>query len=397
MAMLISGLGSLLTRQHATAALNAGAKVLEAYHNGDQEAANAAFASWKVRNQNMLAQYTAERDTYLDIMKDIDRREDETVKDYERRIKGVEGEMRAAISQYRDTVMEYTFDQHGLQASRTFAEQGKKAADTATMNAARLDAAQAYRVERAELLKSSAYKAANRAKMEFDLTTKYSNKGIWTEAQKAAAIERRNKNLATSVLGRNYFAAKQNIETIRGLMTTYPDGIPGPVAQAALQDAYTRLINGGMAIRGFQAKMNTEHAGLWDKALIAAAQLGRGGNISPRMAKDMYDIAEQIMQERARDFGQAIDEAKKHAGQQGLEADDIHPDGWNPDDAPAPVAPGKWRPGLPIPPEAIANLKKHPETRHHFDQVFGHGEADRVLGVERTLNPLEVDWSNPVG
>ena len=50
---------------------------------------------------------------------------------------------------------------------------------------------------------------------------------------------------------------------------------------------------------------------------------------------------------------------------------------------PRPGAAGQtpWKTGAPIPAGAIADLKAKPETAAHFDDVFGKGEAAKVLGT----------------
>jgi hypothetical protein len=69
-AMMIAGLGSLLTRRSMTNALNAGAQVMNAYKQGDADAASSALATWKTETANALNMQKYELEKYNDIIKD---------------------------------------------------------------------------------------------------------------------------------------------------------------------------------------------------------------------------------------------------------------------------------------------------------------------------------------
>jgi hypothetical protein len=70
MAMLAAGLGGLLTRQHATAALNAAADAIKGFHQGDQDATNQAFQQWKVANDNTVKIMNYQMQAYRAAMED---------------------------------------------------------------------------------------------------------------------------------------------------------------------------------------------------------------------------------------------------------------------------------------------------------------------------------------
>jgi hypothetical protein len=65
----------------------------------------------------------------------------------------------------------------------------------------------------------------------------------------------------------------------------------GSQEQAAFLDAYTKLITGGQAIRGFTLRLNTEHASLWDKANVLLNQAKTGGPLSKRQILEMVQVA----------------------------------------------------------------------------------------------------------
>lgn len=63
-AMLMMAIGSLMTRQHLTTAMNAGAAAIKAYQQGDVEQTNADFARWKVSYENALRQHDFQMELY---------------------------------------------------------------------------------------------------------------------------------------------------------------------------------------------------------------------------------------------------------------------------------------------------------------------------------------------
>lgn len=71
-AMLLAGLGGLLTRRPLVTAMNAASKVFQAYKQNDQEAAKQAFDSWKASNENALKLAEFQQKTYEEALKGID-------------------------------------------------------------------------------------------------------------------------------------------------------------------------------------------------------------------------------------------------------------------------------------------------------------------------------------
>ncbi len=74
-AMAMAVIGSAMTRQPLTTAMNAAASVLNSFKAGDQARANAAYQTWKVATENAVTQANFERDAYKDAMASLDRRE----------------------------------------------------------------------------------------------------------------------------------------------------------------------------------------------------------------------------------------------------------------------------------------------------------------------------------
>lgn len=67
-AMLVAGIGSLLTRSHLTTALNAASDVMNAYKANDAAAANAAYQTWQASTANALKLYQFESEQYDKIL-----------------------------------------------------------------------------------------------------------------------------------------------------------------------------------------------------------------------------------------------------------------------------------------------------------------------------------------
>lgn len=91
-AMMLAGIGSLFTRNHMTTALNAASQVFNAYHQKDQLAANTAYQTWKVANENALKSAEFQQKTYEAALKKSDSDE-----------KGALAEFTAAAHAFQDT------------------------------------------------------------------------------------------------------------------------------------------------------------------------------------------------------------------------------------------------------------------------------------------------------
>jgi len=61
-AMMVAALGGLMTRNHATNAMNAAAGVMNAFHQGDLEQSQQEFQRWQVSNENMQKMFKFQMD-----------------------------------------------------------------------------------------------------------------------------------------------------------------------------------------------------------------------------------------------------------------------------------------------------------------------------------------------
>jgi hypothetical protein len=147
-----------------------------------------------------------------------------------------------------------------------------------------------------------------------------------------------------------------------------------------------QAFNGGRAIRGFQMKMNTDHAGLMDRAQQFANQLRAGGQLSDAQIRDMVNAAQLSFQALDGEMKRTVANAQARGRAMGLDDElvqSIQPDGYDPDYASRTQDGGGGGGGgsFPTPPpEAIGMLKKDPASAAHFDVTFGPGAAERILG-----------------
>lgn len=372
-AMLAAALGSMMTRRPLMTAMNAAAGVLDAYHKGDQEAANAAYAQWKVANENAMKLQQFELDSYRDILSQADRSERLIESEASRQEREVVAQWNAQASAFRDDIALQTANERGVEGMERLIIERQRLQDQQDANASKLAAQKAFMDDWNGWQKQHPKATAEE---RFDALTDIMSKsqvGLhpMTESQRAHMEQTMAQQTGNSQLGKAYQSAEQQLQTVENLAR------PGVIAQSALADAYTQLINGGRAIRGFQMKMNTEHGSLWDKANIAEHQITTGGPLSDQMVKDMREISRQIVAERREQFGHVIDAAKKRAEGMSLNPDLVVPDFYNP----TPEAPKvKAVDRAHIPSDAIAQLKtslKDAKTdeakatvRKQFDEIF---------------------------
>lgn len=104
-AMALATLGSLMTRQPLTAAMNAVAGVMKAYRAGDQAAADANYKTWEVANKNALAIADFQQKAYDDALKGVERREGNIVKEGDAASRDAIAEVTALAHAFSDNVM----------------------------------------------------------------------------------------------------------------------------------------------------------------------------------------------------------------------------------------------------------------------------------------------------
>jgi hypothetical protein len=70
-AMALAAIGAAFTRTPLTTAMNAAAGVINAYHQGDKEKADAAYKTWQVANENAIKNANFQAETYKAILSQL--------------------------------------------------------------------------------------------------------------------------------------------------------------------------------------------------------------------------------------------------------------------------------------------------------------------------------------
>ncbi len=115
-AMMFAVIGGLFSRQHLTTALNAAAGVMNAFKKGDQEAANQAYQSWKVANDNALKMADYQQKTYKAILDNFTRREGLTIQEGSMEERAATAELLANAHSLRDPVAVQALQNGGINA-----------------------------------------------------------------------------------------------------------------------------------------------------------------------------------------------------------------------------------------------------------------------------------------
>jgi hypothetical protein len=144
MAMLIAGLGGLLTRGHATTALNAAANVVKGFHQHDQELTNQAFESWKIANDNMTKAMNYELQTYRSITSDAARRQGTDLREGSMELSALRADLSAAARGLGNDFMAQRLALANQREAQLEIERQQKVLDTANKaaNASELKARQ---------------------------------------------------------------------------------------------------------------------------------------------------------------------------------------------------------------------------------------------------------------
>lgn len=375
-AMILAAIGSLFTRQPLTTAMNAAAQVVTAYRANDQNAANAAFQTWKIANENYNKAFEYQMDAYKVALGDLTNREDLVMKMSEAERGDVKATVDAYAHAFNDQVLiqqKGLEDQIRLLTFRDMHQQrGAKAAEANVEEHAFMQAWGQWQKDHPNAAPAEQMKAFG------EIKASAMPSHTFTPSQAGATENRIASGVAKSDLGKGYSAAIRNYQTVEA----FPQG-GGVIPQAALQDAYTQLINGGRAIRGFQAKMNTEHAGLFDKVQIGLQQaIGHGGSLSPQMIADIKTLSKSILDERTAMFKGAVDQAKQAAASIGVDPDSTENLIYSQTGEPPGGRPQGGGAGDKSFTAATALLKQHakdPVYLQSFDKHYGAGAAERVL------------------
>ena len=299
---VIAALGGLRTRNPATAVLNAMAAAVEARQKNDKEAFAEKNTEFKNKLDEMHDIWTMQREKFLDAFNN-------TKASVEDRLAA----LRVEALQMGDAKMLDDIDHGKLDEAYkklTLLDTAQyhvgmvranmqKAQLTSQLNAAKLEQQKQYESALGDLQKSDRYQKAEpyqRALMVTDLTRSLMPNNAYKVMQAASTVR---KELGNSPVGKSYGNAITQMPVImeaadKAKDAHFWDKNPmGAMEQAAFLDAYTKLITGGQAIRGFTLKLNTDHASLWDKADVLLQSANKGGPLSKRQITEMADVAKR--------------------------------------------------------------------------------------------------------
>lgn len=341
-AMVFAAIGSLFTRRPLTTALNAASGVLDAYRKNDIEGANAAYKQWQDSFNNWMKVNTFELDEYKAALGDI-RDEERMILDLgkeesEDRI----AETRALGQAFQNTIMaNVKTEQEAWQAII----QNERMQQMMEMQMPRLQILQAQAQAIAKLQQSPEFQDAmkNNPQKALDMLRGSPGWSGLTDEQGAMQVARMETQLTrVGTPGNDFMAAQRNLAAVERAAAKGAAG--GVVSQAELQDAFTQIINGGRAIRSFQARMNYEHSGLYDRFMAWVNQNGfkvitapdgtlkveggRGGTLSQRMIDDMKTLSEAVATDRKNVYAIDIISAQDELTGRGVSAQaasSLHP------------------------------------------------------------------------
>lgn len=377
MAMVFAALASAFTRRPMMTAMDAAAGVLNAYKKGDQDAANAAYSSWRVANQNAMQVANFQQRQYDELMRDVDRRQsmsDKEAGEAEAELKAKIGVMFHAFGDQRGID---ELEVNGIEGAKRYALAQQTMIHNLELHSADLEKQQAYVNAMADWRKKhpnagpdETLVEAGRKAQELKVTAMNPSQAEHAEQSMSTALMKPNS------AGAQYEADKQN-ETALNQAINEHNG-QGIIAQASALDRYVRMQTGNRAIRGFQLQLLTHDAGLMNQLNIKLQQLGHGGMLSQEMIADMRKIAHDMTVIDTQRYADSITAQQWVAhNTPGMNPENIVPSNFERPQLRADGSP--WPNPVPAHVAALkANNKR--EAWIAFDETYGQGAAADVMG-----------------
>jgi hypothetical protein len=385
-AMMLAGLAPLLTRTPLTTAMNAASQVLTAYRTGDQEAANAAFATWKQASENAIQMANFQQKAYDEALAGVERRERLTIEERGQADREAEAKFRATASAFNDETAFARFQEGGLKAVAELQEQRQKWAEQIEEHMPKLVEQHAFMQAANKLFNDPRYQElqqkdpvqAYRLLMQIQSSAAPSMQ-MKPEQQNQAA-EKIQRDIRSDPMYKAWEGAHTSASEIGITLNKLKDG---SISETVAADQFTRAFNGGNAIRGFQQKMLTDHASLYQQAQVFAKKFQNGGLLSNDQLQVMGQAAQFAVQYMNQQMAGQVLQAYANAAQEGI----THPEAAIPEEVMSSIQqdPGSWPHQLvehKPPPAAVQKLKTDPspQMKSFFDQKYGQGAADSALG-----------------
>ena len=381
-AMVFAGLGSLLTRQPMTTAMNAAAGAMQAFQKGDQAAANAALQQWKSAQDTALKIADFEEKSTHDLVEQMRDLRDAHDKESEVKKRDLTVEYKARMASFQNLVA----------AQFKSADEVVHYADAMAINNQKL-AVSSTKVMQANTIGQgiAAYKASHPNASPDDILTETGRLmnltgHQWTDQETDQHVEEFKKRAAGSMAGKNYDAAMANVPMILDYDVNRPPDAKTVILQAAALDKSVQNLNGNRAMRGFQLQLMRQDMGLLNHLHVLANQVQGGGPVTKEMIEAMQDVARVSSHIATLQYGDYITSGQYEKWKVHLDPTLFTPDDWHPDQDPL----AEPHPSPLADDDETAKhrefLKSH-NTRENwlnFDDVYGQGSAALVMEPDQT-------------
>jgi hypothetical protein len=275
-AMLVAGLGSLKTRQPLTTAMNAAGQAIQAFHKGDVEAANQAFQTWKVANENAQAIFRSQMDAYKTILSSVERRETIAIQEGGMKERTANAEIQAAAHAFQDTTTAEVARTHGLSAVQKHLDSQEKYMRNMEKQGPAIERQKVQMEETRKLVNSPEFqrmdpheKLRRLAEIQGEGTPAYEAHQKATETKQKAADQKKQDAEAklnavqNSIEQAIYLSQRHNVASASGFLQKGYESVAGalggaPYANAHLYESYINAIRTGMNSPGLFGRSNAE-------------------------------------------------------------------------------------------------------------------------------------------
>lgn len=333
---VIAALAGLKTRAPATAVLNAMGAAMEARQKNDKEEFDRQQTIFKDKMEEVHDQWAADREKAMMAFDIRKTKQEDRLNELKMLSLGMQDQkLQDDIAHGRlDDAWNHlkTVDAAVYQMDSVRVNM-KKAEYAQQINAAKAEQAQATDKAIADLKGSPEFQKSTPLQQAVgiaNITRSMSANAPFKQAQAAAEVR---KELSNSPIGKavgNATTYMPQIERAGRIAETshFWDNNPlGSQEQAAFLDAFTKLMTGGQAIRGFTLKLNTDHASLWDKMDVLKQQGDRGGPLSKRQIAEMVQLAKEYSENLVKIADDAQTRANTAMQPLGLTPDQVTPFG----------------------------------------------------------------------
>lgn len=398
-AMVLAGLGSLLTRQPLTTAMNAAAGAIQAFHKGDQEAANAALQQWKSAQDTYLKIANFQEAATHDLVQQMRDLRDAHDKESEAKKRDLTTEYKARMASFQNQIVaQFRSSDEVLHYSEAMA-----------INNTRLEES-SNKVMQANAIGQglAAFKKAHPNATPDEILTETGRLQNlighqWTDQEVDQHVEEFKKRAQSSVPGKNYDAAASNVGPILNMDPNQPVTPKSIIDQVAGMEKYVQQLNGNRAMRGFQLKLLQQDEGLLNTLRIKAQQIGGSGMLSPDMMSEMKKVAADLSHVAALQYADYITSGQYEKWKVHLDPTLFVPDNYHPNEDPEAESYPSPFADDDATRRNVEFLKSHP-TRENwlfFDDHYGQGSAALVMepatASDASADAAPVDGSPPSG